>query len=247
MSIQQYMIKITPEISEMFGIHAGDGYMRFRERNKGEVDISGDFEEKEYYDKHVIPLFNKTFQTTIKGRYFSRGTYGFVTYSIKIRNFLFNAGFPSGKKSGIVKIPKSVLSNKNVKIYSKFMRGLFDTDGCLSFEKKNKKYHYYPKINITTTSNQLYKGACYMLNFLEIDHYVYGYQPKNKRDNYKWVIYVSGFERLEKWMNIIGIKNPSKYSRYLIWKKFGFCPPKTTYEQRKQILSEKLDIYSFYD
>ncbi len=35
------MVEITPEIAEICGIHAGDGYLRLRERGKGEVDISG--------------------------------------------------------------------------------------------------------------------------------------------------------------------------------------------------------------
>ena len=55
-------INISPELAEICGIHAGDGYLRVRERNKGEVDISRALEEKEYYDNHVIPLFNKVFK-----------------------------------------------------------------------------------------------------------------------------------------------------------------------------------------
>ena len=46
------------------------------------------------------------------------------------------------------------------------------------------------------------------------------------------------------WMKLIGTKNLVKLSRYLVWKKFRFCPPHTTLQQREDILNEKLDINS---
>ena len=42
------MISMFPELSEICGIHAGDGYMRLKGRGGGEVDISGHLEEKDY-------------------------------------------------------------------------------------------------------------------------------------------------------------------------------------------------------
>ena len=54
------MMEISLELAEICGIHAGDGYLRNR-GNKIELDITGNLEEKEYYDEHVIPLFNKFF------------------------------------------------------------------------------------------------------------------------------------------------------------------------------------------
>ena len=45
-------------------------------------------------------------------------------------------------------------------------------------------------------------------------------------------------------MDIIGMKNSVKFSRYLVWEKFGFCPTNMTLKQREDILNGKLDIYS---
>lgn len=235
------MIKLTPEIAEIIGIHAGDGYLRFRTRNKGEIDISGNVEEKPYYDNHVIPIFNKAFKTKIKGRYFSRGTYGFVTYNKKIRDYLFSVGFPSGKKSHVVKVPQIILKSKNKKIYSMFLRGLFDTDGCLSFDKRySKKYkkfiNCYPRIIITTTSKELCRGASMLLKRLSIEHFSFGYQPTNLKYHYKYTIIINGSNRLKKWMKLVGMKNNSKLSKYIIWKTFGFCPPRKTLKEREDIL-----------
>ena len=105
-------MELTPELAEIFGIHAGDGYMRLR-GNKGEIDISGHLEEKEYYDNRVVLLFNKCFGINVKARYFSRGTYGIIFYSKDIAR-LFNVfGFPFGKKSLSVSVPKEILQSEN--------------------------------------------------------------------------------------------------------------------------------------
>ena len=67
-------------LTEVCGIHTGDGYLRNDGRRK-EWDISGSVEEKEYYDKHVVPLFNKVFNLNIESRIFkSRNTYGLYRY-----------------------------------------------------------------------------------------------------------------------------------------------------------------------
>ena len=245
------MIEITPELAEICGIHAGDGYLRLRERNKGEVDISGDLEEKEYYDNNVIPLFNKVFCLDIKGRNFSRGTYGFVTYQKKVRDSLVSLGFPGGKKSKLVKVPELIIKNNNDEIYCAFLRGLFDTDGHLGFRKMygkysifKTKYHHYPTINLTTVSNYLFEDVCFMLSKLGIEYFSTNYQPKKIGESKKYIIVINGVNRLNKWIDLIGSKNPVKYSRYLIWKRFGFCPTNTTLKEREDILKDKLDIYS---
>jgi len=246
------MVEMGSELAEICGIHAGDGYMRLRGKGKGEVDISGHLEEKEYYDNHVVLLFNKVFGLEIKGRTFSRGSYGFISYYKQLRETLMKLGFPSGEKSDIVSVPKLILESNNKEFFSRFLRGWFDTDGNLYFSRRisghygdfKKKYHYYPVIQIATVSEKLSRDVSLMLNELSIKHFIFSYQPKDIRDKRKYVITINGVDRLEKWMRFIGIKNPVKYTRYLIWKKFGFCPPHTTLEQRKDILNGKLDIYS---
>ena len=65
---------LSENLAEICGIHAGDGYLR-NDGKRIELDISGNMEEKEFYDKHVIPLFSKFFKMKIKGKYFySRNT-----------------------------------------------------------------------------------------------------------------------------------------------------------------------------
>ncbi len=245
------MVEMTSELAEICGIHAGDGYMRLRERSKGEVDISGHIEEKNYYDTHVIPLFKGVFGLDIKGKYFSRGSYGFVSYRQEIRAVLVNLGFPNGKKSKSVKVPDLILKSNDFKIYGAFLRGLFDTDGNLSFRKSyeginkfNKHYNHYPTLKIVTISKDLAEGVIKMLHKLDIIFNYHSQDSKKLNESRNYIIAVSGIDGLDRWMNLVGIKNQVKLTRYLVWKKFGFCPTRTTLSQREDILNDKLDIYT---
>jgi len=244
---------ITSEIAEIAGIHAGDGYLRYGRKN--EWDVSGSYEEKEYYDGYVIPLINKFFQTEIKGRYFySRKTYGFCTGNKKIIQTLVDLGFPSGNKSTIVEIPKQVLNSHNKNNFAAFLRGYFDTDGSLNFRNKvnnsdgfKKKYHFYPRLAFASCSKKLICQVGKLLEKFDLSYNIYEYNSKVENENVRYNLESLGIKNLNSFMEHIDSKNSSKISRYLIWEKFGFCPPKTKYKQRKQILSRKIDIHNFYD
>jgi len=245
------MMNLTPDLAEACGIHAGDGYMRLKGGGGGEVDISGHLEEKDYYDSYVIPLFNKIFNLDIKGKKFTRGSYGFLSCKKEVRDSLINLGFPPGKKSKIVRIPKIILESKDIKNYGAFLRGLFDTDGNLYFRKSyvgtnefNKGHNHYPVIHITTISRFLAEDLIKMLHEMDILFYYYMYDPKNKNENRTYILTINGVDGLNKWVELVGIKNSVKLTRYLVWKKFGFCPPNTTLKQREDILNGRLDIYS---
>lgn len=243
-----FIMKISPELAEISGIHAGDGYMRLR-GGKGEVDISGSFEEQIYYDNHVVPLFNRVFNLELIGRKFSRGSYGFVCYRKHVREVLINLGFPLGKKSKTLSIPKKILDSKNAKIYTKFLRGLFDTDGNLYFRKSyvginkfQRNYNHYPVIKLVSISRFLVEDIIHMLFQMDIVFYYHSYDSKKENESRKYYITISGIDGLERWMKFVGMKNPVKLSRYLVWKKFGFCPPNTSLKQREDILNGRLNI-----
>lgn len=245
--------KMTPEIAEMCGTHAGDGYLR-NDGKRVELDISGNIEEKSYYDDHVIPLFQKTFNIKIQGKFFpSRKTYGFVIRDKNIVEFFRRIGFPYGKKTKIVEIPRMILNANNKTVKARFLRGLFDTDGSLNFDKKYKgkyvefkmKYHYYPRIFLSTISEKLHKQSSLLLQDLNIHHTLQIYEPGGPR-NTIYRIWVFDETQLEKWLKIIGCKNQSKLTRYYVWKRFGFCPPNTTLKQRIMILKNQLNPECFY-
>ncbi len=244
---------MTPELAEICGIHAGDGYLR-NDGKRIELDISSNIEEKTYYDSHVIPLFENFFNINIQGKFFpTRNTYGFVIRDRKIIKFLHKVGFPYGKKGNIVEIPKQILNNRNKIWKSRFLRGLFDTDGSLNFDRRYKgkykefkmKYHYYPRLSITTTSKKLCKQTLPLLKDLGIKHKLQIYEPGGVRNTIH-KIWIFGEIQLQRWIEMVGIKNTSKLTRYLIWKKFGFCPANTNLNQRIMILENQLKPELFY-
>ena len=242
----------TPEFAEICGIHAGDGYLR-NDGKRREWDISGSVHEKEYYNNHVIPLFNKAFSLEIKGRFFpNRNTYGFVIRDKEVIEFAHDIlNFPYGAKSLIVKIPDFIL--KNVSLMPHFLRGYFDTDGGFSCSKKHGNYskfkrtfHFYPRVNFSTVSRPLSKDLALLLNSLQIRFCYTTYQPKRKTESLKYRYELNGIKRTKKFTNWIKPRNSTKMSRFWIWKKFGFCPTNITYQQKKDILIGKIDPHIFY-
>ncbi|MBI2148125.1 hypothetical protein HYU23_00445 [Candidatus Woesearchaeota archaeon] len=57
---------------------------------------------------------------------------------------------------------------------------------------------------------------------------------------------ILGKEQLELWMKLTGFNSRKHLTKYLVWKKFGFCPHYTNLPQRELILKGELDPYSFY-
>lgn len=245
-------IKLTQGVSEICGIHAGDGYLR-NKRYRREWDISGSVEERNYYDQHVIPLFNKVFNLNIKGKFFpSRNTYGFVIRDKKVIEFAHNElEFLYGNKSLKVEVPNFIFDKPS--LISGFLRGYFDTDGHFSCSKKygkysefKKKFHYYPRIMFSTVSTPLSNNLKKLFKILGIGFYFFTYRSPIKTESLKYRYEINGSERVQKVINLIKPKNITKTSRYLIWKKFGFCPTNISYKQRIAILNGKLDPYTFY-
>ena len=242
---------LTPDLAEVCGKHVGDGYFRQRTRNKGEIDISGHPEERDYYDKHVVPLFRRVFDIDLKARMFSRGSYGFVIYHKRVRDIFEELGIPSGKKSVKITVPRIIFDSNNEKIYARFLRGFFDTDGHFGCRKSygtasifKRTHHHYPLIHLTTISPNLAKKMKFMIDFIGLDCFIFRSKSKlfNEADKYR--VFLNGSKKILKWMRVVGTKNPVKLTRYLIWKRFGFCPTHTTLLEREKVLSGKLDINS---
>jgi len=246
--------KMNPDLAEVCGIHAGDGYMRKRNWGSAEIDISGGVEEKDYYDNHLVPLFERVFNIKIHPRFFScRDTYGFVIYNAKIAKFMHSLGFPYGKKTLTVSVPEQILQSRNLDIIYRFIRGVFDTDGSLSFRKRggsgyskcHLKRHTYPIISIGVCSKNLWKGTCTLLMKTGFQFTV-SYQKSKDNHHQKYRIELRGDANVINWINLIGFKNPIKFNRFLIWKKFGFMPPGLIYRDQTKILDGNTSPSHYY-
>lgn len=238
--------KITPEVAEIAGIHAGDG-TQWLHSGSYSVRVAGSKEEREYYDNHISPLYFSAFGIKLIPQCFGRkNLYGIEFSSKAVVTFQKNIlNFPLGKKSKTVTIPNALVRNKDLLRF--FIKGLADTDFCLSFRKQKKDRNFYPEIEATFASRRL------VMQLKEILEKKFGFRTCTVFDiesksygKKQSTIKILGFKQLEKWMKEIGFSNPIHITKYNIWKRFGFCPVRTTLSERYKVLEGKLDPNLFY-
>lgn len=242
---------LNREISEIVGLFAADGSMQ-----KEHISFWGNPKaDKDFYDKHMKNLFLEAFDINIRPHEKkSNFVYGFYICDKKIIN-LFNKklGFPIGCKTYSVKVPEIIYKNRDKEIISAFIRGFFAGDGCLNFDKRYandqkilKIIHTYPRIILKCVSEEIICQLSDMLNYLGIKNFVSIKNSKKKNEVNSYALQVSGKKMLEEWNKKIGFSNQNHTTRYEIFKKYGFVPSNTTYDQRIKILEDKLDPWSFY-
>ena len=246
-------VEMTPDLAEICGIHAGDGYMRKR-GNSYELEISGSFDEKEYYDSWVVPLYEKVFGIKITPQYFkTKGTYGFRCCKKEVAKKLHACGFPYGKKTFTVSVPEQVLESRNLDIIYRFLRGVFDTDGCLSFKKRkgsgyqkiHTKRHTLVDIAFSSCSLCLRDGVSLLLSLTGFHISICNSKKAGNRSDV-YSISLQGDKNLLLWMSNIGFKNTLKLNRFFIWKENGFCPPCLDIKTQRKILSGDINPNLLY-
>lgn len=232
---------MSSELAEEIGIHIGDGSLIIRpESSHYEYYICLSIEEKEYM-RYACELMDSLYSLKVEPKERPDDSSLFALFSSKgLALWKLSLGLPSGNK-GQISIPKAVLDSHYI---LDCVRGIFDTDGSLTFKKKYKEVHYYPVIKIDSKSRVLISQLCEIISKIGFTCYAF-YDGQKKSSTGVTAIghtlFVSGEESLEKWMRLIGSRNPIHSSKYLIWKAFDFCPPKTKLSIRKDILEGKID------
>lgn len=196
---------LNQKYAQLIGMHSGDGTLY--KTGWGLVwEIRGGLDEKEYYFKSVCPLLKSIFNEEFIPKYRSggkNGCFGVQTSNKKVTSFFLNWKFKPGTKTYTVRIPNYIKkSNKLIKLA--FIRGLFDTDRCLRFEKKPKNY---PKIEFGFASKNLRDDLSKMLT--ELNYRNYSWEDKNIS---KLCVY--GRKTIAKWMNEIKPQNPKHLNKW---------------------------------
>jgi hypothetical protein len=202
--------KMTLDLAEETGLHIGDGSMNFYS-NKGLFQLRGHIkDDQEHYLKRIKELYKKLYNLDISIRYMkSTGVVGFQIWSDALVNFKSKIlGLPLGKKNDI-EIPKAIINR--VLFYS-FMRGLFDTDGCLYIE--NKRGKPYPRLEIGTTSKPLCLQIVNRLKEYKLNVSYSEYKRKELNWNNLYTIAINGFSNINKWFKQIGSNNPKHIRKF---------------------------------
>jgi hypothetical protein len=219
---------MTEKFAYFLGVLLGDGSV-------GSVKLPtiylvGDLnEERGFYDYVLVPLITKLFKITPYS-YVRRGKSAYAIHfkSKRLVEYLVSElDFPNG---GAQKYLPVCITSFPERIILAFIRGLFDADGSMVFSRKTYRTNQYPTIEIKTVSQGLGLSVRQVLA-------VCGFRSSLNHSAESWVVRINGSKMLELWMNKVGSRNIKHLTKYLVWKKEGFCPPKTTVLERMQILT----------
>lgn len=219
------------EFAELIGAFIGDGWIS-RGNSGLSLFISGNpKDEKAYYNNKIVPLFSKTFNFQAKAREFPYwGTYGILIANQAVINRFIQEGMPVGKKALNIGIPDGIKKNK--KLYNHFLRGYFDTDGCIHFQKSygsvaskwQKQYRHRPVIEFSTVSATLCNDVQEMASQLNFNFRNKRPHKGKKDKNPAYRLRLEGKENVKRWFLEIKPNNKKHVDRFKIWKNKGYFP-----------------------
>ena len=209
-------------LAEEIGLHLGDGSMNYYNK-KGFFQLRGHIkDDREHYVYRIQRIYKKLFNIDIRLRAMpSTGVYGFQIWSNELVNYKSNVlGLPLGKKINF-SIPEEIIQNEELS--RNFLRGYFDTDGCLYLE--NKRGKPYPRIEMASISGEFVNQLEYILIGLgfRVSHY------KENRSKQGWFnlhrIIIRGDKMALKWFNEIkpaNQKHVRKFEKLKKWPRGDF-------------------------
>jgi len=212
---------LTSDLAEETGLHIGDGCL-ITTRNMYMYSLRGHHSNDiKFYRNSVSQLYYKLYNLKSKIRFWD-DVVGFQTFSKAIGTFKINTlGLPLGKKTG-VSIPE-IFHEK--KLIPHLIRGIFDTDGCIDFEKKSREVPYYPRITICTTSKKLLEQISYILSdVLKFNISTWKIDSKRHEWRMSYRVCTRGEKNFNMWFKTIGSHNPKYVYKYNYWKRYGYAP-----------------------
>lgn len=196
--------KITPELCELVGAIAGDGSIQNGKAGY-RVSLYGnqhkDYEYMKYLSKQIEKLFGLKSKLVIKP---GKSCVYFTIYSKNLcEYFIKKFDFSYGKKSDTLQIPRVIRANNTWLIA--FIRGLFDTDGCVTW--KNTGKYSYRVIKITTNSSKLAYGVKDSLIENKVACHIGKKKQAKRGEIMSYDVVVSKQRMIKKWIELISSKN----------------------------------------
>jgi hypothetical protein len=203
----------NPKFLEFYGIMIGDGCLSKYVQNydnceRKVVCVTGNaIKDYAYVKEYVSFLVERTykFKPYIKIDKKQNEIVIYITNK-KVFHSLESYGFPVGKK-GEIYIPRNILKFPFKKV-APLLRGIFDTDGCISAVKSSS--YQRTIIFLSSKSLKLRKQLKFILEKQGFSVYLS-----------KEYVSLSGNKNLKKWFKLIGSSNPRNLLRYEEWCKTG--------------------------
>jgi len=193
-------------LAELCGIMLGDGSF-IKAKRCYSISISFNRNELDYLD-YVLKMLNNLFPNEKISVYDIKSEFLIRTYSSKISNALLEAGLETGNKTKRdIWIPRWITSKRQYSIA--FLRGMFDTDGCIY-----RKYGSYLQLQLKLANKTLVHDI--QTNIANL-----GFNPTNVildlekvHKSYEWKFYLSRQAEIHKFIKDIGFCNSKHLSRY---------------------------------
>ena len=190
------------KLAELIGIMVGDGHLSNYQASVT-TNIDTDYEHALY----INFLFKRLFMVKVnmKKRKDSKAV-DIIVSSKNIVKHLHKLGMPIGNKlqEGL-KIPTWI--KRNISFSKFFLRGIFDTDGCVYIDKHRYKGKVYSHLGWTFTS---YDDK--FLNEIKELLEKFGFRPTNTIKQKS--VYLRRQDDVRKYFNFIGTSNPKHRSRF---------------------------------
>lgn len=206
-------MKLNSKKCELIGLHTGDGTLY--QTNRAKVwEIRGSTEEKDFYGNYIPKLLYQIFKIRLEPKYRAGGTYGIQTCNKEIINFLISVNFPVGSKARTVKVPDFIFKT-NKKNQLSFLRGLFDTDGCLSFDKG------HPRIDFCFASKDLRDTLKLLFEKFNFRPTISEFKGFSRIGNpyYAYKVRLFGKQQTKRFFKEVSPKNSKHLNKYLNWKR----------------------------
>ncbi len=219
---KHFKIKIPHEMSlhlaELIGVMVGDGHVgvySYLDNNRKyyQMEITGniidevhmDFVNKLIYKEFSI-RFHKDFRKKQNSVVLRKKSKAICLFYREI------IGIPNNKN--YISVPDCI-KTANLQVKAAFLRGLADADFCITIKYKPNAY---PVIQGGFKSKLLTKECSIIFKELGVENYVRKeeqYYQKRDKTYISHRIYINGFKRIKKYMEIVGFSNNNKTAKYV--------------------------------
>jgi intein/homing endonuclease len=187
------------EIAELVGAILGDG--NIYGKRPSYVEVCGNpVADVNYFQNVLIPIVTSNLERTPKLTTRSRDTRFRINYK-RFVDWLVEIGIPTGEGRGKIGIPTFITSNRE--LLRRCVRGVFDTDGTVYFDRRHAYRRPYPRVELHMTNFKLLKQVELFLNETGINCTLLR----------KGSIETAGVESLNRFLRCVGFANERHTNR----------------------------------
>lgn len=200
---------LSEDLCEFLGAFIGDGFTgkyggTYLTQFTGDVQL-----DRDYLLTHIVSIAKNLFKGTsahpliaptknyCRLSFYSQCLFGLLTERFEM---------PIGQKSHTVQIPAEIM-HSNEKLMFAVIRGLWDTDGCIFYDRRAAYPRPYPRLTLQIASRPLYSQ---LKEFLSKYFKIYSLERKNACS---FTIEIYGYDQLRRYMKYIGFSNKRHIDR----------------------------------